>query len=359
MSAKRLTAAAALLAALLATVMAPAPAAARTFTVDEYAAAVGKGQAAVAAAGPSIDASGSAMALAETVRTAMTADYVEASDGRRFPVDPALPPLLDTLERADAGAATRPVPPDDHKARATALAALAGHLASLRSELGTSGPAAPSDPAALKDLLGQRAPGSATPGTDWLAGKLDEALRAISDWLSRVTGSGPSTSGGVGLVTYVVLAIPAVLALFILVRALVAWRRSTRPTGRLRARSAATGPVVEAAADLPDDPLAYAARLAGEGRRREATRALFGGAARRLVETGVLRRMRTRTDSELLRDVRRALPAAVPALTDLTDRFELAWYGHADPGDDGFEAARRAYVGVLEAAADREGGDGR
>jgi hypothetical protein len=111
------------------------------------------------------------------------------------------------------------------------------------------------------------------------------------------------------------------------------------------------------AADLPDDPLEFAERLAAEGRRRDALRALYGGAARRLVETGAVRRMRTRTNAELLRDVRVVAPHVASALSALTERFEAAWYGHGDPGETGFLAAKHSYAEVMEAAG-RPSADG-
>jgi hypothetical protein len=70
---------------------------------------------------------------------------------------------------------------------------------------------------------------------------------------------------------------------------------------------------------------------------------LYGGAARHLVEAGVVTRMRTRTNREMLRDVTAASPTGAPAFGRLTSDFESAWYGHADPGGAGFFRARESY----------------
>ncbi|TLM72997.1 MAG: DUF4129 domain-containing protein, partial [Actinobacteria bacterium] len=83
------------------------------------------------------------------------------------------------------------------------------------------------------------------------------------------------------------------------------------------------------------------------GRTRDAVRALFGGAARTLVERGVVPQTRTRTDGELLADVSRAAPPVAPPLSELTGAFELAWYGHVEPGEDGYAGARGAYERTL------------
>ena len=122
------------------------------------------------------------------------------------------------------------------------------------------------------------------------------------------------------LTTWIVLLVPTAIVLAILIRALLNARRGAARAERSRSGPAHTeGPVVAAAADLPDDPLAFAEALAAGGRRREAMRALYGGAARRLVDAGAIRRMRTRTNAELLRDVRESASLAAPALAALTD----------------------------------------
>jgi hypothetical protein len=108
-------------------------------------------------------------------------------------------------------------------------------------------------------------------------------------------------------------------------------------------------PVIPAAEGLPADALTFAEDLAGQGRFREALRALFGGAARSLVERGLLRSTRTRTDGELLSDLRESAPGVVSPLRSLAETFESAWYGHFDPGVEGFRAAKDDYRETLSA----------
>jgi hypothetical protein len=170
------------------------------------------------------------------------------------------------------------------------------------------------------------------------------------------------------LLQYVVVLVPVVIATWILVRTVR--RRKRLSAAEPETPDGATGqPVVAAAADLPDDPLEYARLLERQGQHREAVRVLYGGAARHLVESGLVARMRTRTNHEMLRDVARSAPSLAPSFEHLTDDFERAWYGHADPGAAGFVSAigvyeqlvadaPRASEPVVEGAA-QMGGDAR
>jgi hypothetical protein len=69
------------------------------------------------------------------------------------------------------------------------------------------------------------------------------------------------------------------------------------------------------------------------GNRREAARCAYNAALTRLEEEGALRRDESRTPREYLR----LLPPAhrhIGAMSDVTGRFERAWYGAATPGAD-------------------------
>lgn len=336
-----------LAAALSVCVASPAAASGTAITRDEYARAVEQAQAAVDRARPGIEASGPAAALAAELAAMLPAAGQQVTyQGRTYTPDTGTArTLVARLERAGTS-----------EARTEALRDLSAHLASLRDALGVPGAAAPADPAALEDLLGGRRQGRAA-GGDWLSGRVMELLDRIAKWLAGLQPGGRGGSSGTGIATLVVLAIPAALAMIVLVRALMAWRRGTSAKESVRPGGAPDGAVVTAGADLPDDPLEFAERLAAEGRRRDAVRALYGGAARRLVDTGAVRRMRTRTNAELLRDVRAVAPHAASALSALTERFEAAWYGHGDPGETGFLAAKHSYAEVME-AADRPAADG-
>jgi hypothetical protein len=223
------------------------------------------------------------------------------------------------------------------------------YLTSLASANGAPGDVLRSDPAALKALLAEGTSPAQKSLADYLSEWVAKFTDAITKWLVANLGArGASVTLNVAL--WVVILALAALVAFLLVRAMARVRRSV--AARDAAALALTSPVVAAAEGLPDDILGHADSLAGEGRFRDAVRALFGGAARELVDRGLLRRTRTRTDAELLADVAPAAPAVTPPLRALTDDFEVAWYGQVDPRETGFNAARARYGEVLEVIAE-------
>jgi hypothetical protein len=152
-----------------------------------------------------------------------------------------------------------------------------------------------------------------------------------------------------GAVVLVLTVLLAVLLVLVVVRAIIRARSgiATRPGQAAMPPE----PVVPAAEGLPADARAHAASLAAQGRYRDAVRALFGGAARRLVEAGLVRQARTRTNGELLSEVRAVLTQAHVPLSALSSTFEGAWYGHLDPGADGYAEALLAFdrfAGVVD-----------
>ena len=223
------------------------------------------------------------------------------------------------------------------------------HLSSLEAANRALAGTPRSDPAALKQLLAEGVSPARKSIGEYLASWIAKLTDAIQKWLADNIGA---QAASLTLKTAVVVVICALAALvaFLLVRGLLGVRRG------MAARDAAaldmTSPVVAAAEGLPKDILGHADSLAGEGRFRDAVRALFGGAARELVDRGLLRRTRTRTDAELLVDIASAAPAVATPLSALTVAFEIAWYGHIDPGEAGFSSARGRYGDVLAATQD-------
>ena len=210
----------------------------------------------------------------------------------------------------------------------------------------------PSDPEALRQMV-SALPRSSTTADDWLNAQIQKLLEWITQVLDRMAPASAGSNAAAARVTMVlVIAIPVLLALIVLVRALRTRRRRATAGAQPDFEPPPGLPAVAAAADLPADALGYAMRLAAAGAHRDAVRALYGGAARHLVEGGAVSRMRTRTNREMLRDVVAAAPAAAPAFEELTCEFERAWYGHADPGTAGFDHAREEYVRVIGAARD-------
>ena len=221
------------------------------------------------------------------------------------------------------------------------------YLASLDAANGPPSGALRSDPAALKALLAEGVSPARTSLGRYLAEWIAKLTDAVQKWLVANLGA---RGASVALTTTVVVVVCALAALvtFLLLRAILRGRRAVaaRDAAALDLRS----PAVAAAEGLPVDIVAHADSLAASGRFREAVRALFGGAARELVDRGLLRRTGTRTDAELLAEVAPVAPAVSAPLRALTLAFEVAWYGHVDPGEAGFRTARGRYGEVLAAA---------
>jgi len=325
--------AAAALAFLLA---APGLAAAATSSLADYRDRVGRAHASVAAATDAKPDRKAVVKVATEVRALLPAGE-RVSEGTRTVVvaDPTLERLLDGLETAGTS-----------QDRAVALDALERHLVTLKVAAGAHGDPAAGDPAALARLLREVRPGTDTAARSWAQELTDRILQAVTAWLARLSGTREGATR-VRAVWIAVLLVLAAVALLVTWRLARSWRRSlARRDARAAGSRDADAPVVAAAEGLPDDPAAFADTLARSGRHRDAVRALFGGAARTLGERGVLERTRTRTNAELVAEVTEAAPAVAPALRALSDEFEVAWYGHRDPGDEGYRAARGHFEDV-------------
>lgn len=259
--------------------------------------------------------------------------------------DPTLTSLVGELESAGTSAE-----------RAAVRARLELHLATLRGSTGAPGGPVRSDAAALRRLLSEVRTAPAAAESTWLRDLIDRLLRVVGEWLTRA-GSTPEGATRLRVVWYAVMMVFAGLAGFVVWRGIRAWRRAAE-RGARAGQGAASAPLVEAAEGLPEDAASFAELLASQGRHREALRALFGGAARTLGERGVLGRTRTRTNAELLAEVRAAAPAVEPPLRGLSDAFEGAWYGHLEPGEHGFISARALYDAVLATPGARTLADG-
>jgi hypothetical protein len=234
--------------------------------------------------------------------------------------------------------------------RRDTVAEIQAHLGSLKLAVDEGSGAAPSDRALLGRLLARSDLSSRPTVADAFAKLIDRITQWLTDWFARLMRrKGAATASDVGLgIVFVALAALLVFAAVQVIRSISA--SVARHDERILAERAADAAVVSAAEGLPPDALGYAEQLAAEGRFREAVRALFGGAARTLVDLGLLRSTRTRTNAELLADLEPVAPPVLPPLTTLSDDFERAWYGHADPGEAGFDAARERYRESLRSA---------
>ena len=229
------------------------------------------------------------------------------------------------------------------------------HLASLYAANRALAATPRSDPAALKQLIAEGVSPARKSIGDYLAEWIAGFTNAIQKWLADNLGV-QAASATLKTVVWTAILTLAALVTGLIVRALLRVRSGV--AARDDAALGLTSPVVAAAEGLPDDILGHADALAGQGRFRDAVRALFGGAARDLVDRGLLRRTRTRTDAELLADIASTSPAVAAPLRALTASFEVAWYGHVDPDEAGFRVARGRYGDVLEAISATSGGSG-
>ncbi|GAB4276703.1 MAG: hypothetical protein Kow0056_07420 [Coriobacteriia bacterium] len=176
-----------------------------------------------------------------------------------------------------------------------------------------------------------------------------ELMRRILAWLGELLAGldFSGAEGGALIVNAVLLLLAAVvlgLALWLVVRIVRFRRGRAEKSGE---EYSLEGPVVEAARDLPEDAVALAERLAERGEYREAVRALFGDAARRLVRHGVVRQTKTVTNGELVRIVASQASALVAPIRALAVEFDTAWYGHIDPGREGFERCKAEHSRLL------------
>jgi hypothetical protein len=220
---------------------------------------------------------------------------------------------------------------------------LLGQLRSQEAALGEPGTPPSGDAALLKQILADEGVTKADESGQQLFDWLMEQVEKVLNWVAGALGTGPAKTS-MRAIFYGLLVISAFVVAWIV---FVIVRRLRAVVGRTAGDAdTADDAVVSAAVGLPDDALAFADAEAGEGRHREAVRALFGGAARELVERGVVPRTRTRTNAELLGDVEIARPAVHEPLMALAGAFEPAWYGHVDPGADGYRDARVEYVGL-------------
>jgi hypothetical protein len=236
--------------------------------------------------------------------------------------------------------------------REEALAGIIAHLASLESAVGFTGEPVPADPELLEELLAER-----ELDTSQIEEFVLRMLQQIGEWLDSLFGDMEGSTSATVL-DWMVRALVLILAAILAYIAFLVFQRVRRAAAErdLRLADMAGAPVVAAAEGLPEDALAHADELAAEGRYREAVRALYGGAARLLVEAGAVRQTRTLTSGELLAVAGPAVPQVRETLSRLTLSFDVAWYGHRDPGEPGYAQARADHTAIAHALRDLSSG---
>lgn len=290
-----------------------------------------------------------AVALASTIDAVLPEGETVDLGGTRLPVrDPELTDLGERLAAARSSSGIR-IAAEEVEERANALL----------DAIGTGTVVdVPEDRAALEAIVGEE---DAEAGKT-LSDLILELAEKIAEWVGKLLSGLPGVSVPdapdvdlTGAWPYVV-GLAAAVAAGLLVR-LAMWIVARRRVNRAATTAEDATPVVAAAEDLPPDVLAHVEKLAAAGRFREAVRALFGGAARTLVDVGVIARTKTRTNGELLGDIRASAPAVADDVDRLARIFESAWYGRRDPGRTGLDHAREHYTAIIESAGRWSGGD--
>ncbi len=237
---------------------------------------------------------------------------------------------------------------------------MAAHLESIERSLPVEGDALASDPDALAALLAESRATARSPITEILGDLIDRLAAAFERWQASLAGAGPVSQVWSVVVAVLVAGLALVLAVTFYRVAVRLYRSAARrgPVEREVFSATATVPVEEEL--LPVDVAGAAESLAAAGDFGAAVRVLFAGAARMLAERGHVSRARTRTNAELVRAARRSVPDAAEPLRRLASIFELAAFGHVDPGVAGYGRAREAYAAVSAVAVAPVGvGDAR
>jgi hypothetical protein len=301
---------------------------------DEYAERVSRAREVAADASGELMDSRAAADLAARIYTLVPArESVRIGDDQIVSVDNSV--LRSLLTELDTG--------EDPRERAEALEKVSAHLVSLESAVGIVGDPVPSDPQLLAELLDDR-----QVDTSAVEEFIARALQRLAEWVGSLFGE-VEEGGGATVLDWMVRVLVAVLAAilgYVAYRVIQRIRRSAAERD-MRLADVGGAPIVAAAEGLPADALAHADGLAAAGRYREAVRALYGGAARSLVDAGAVKQTRTLTSGELLAAAAPAIPRGKDALARLTSAFDAAWYGHRDPGETGYVRARADHVAIV------------
>jgi hypothetical protein len=234
------------------------------------------------------------------------------------------------LRNLIAALATAEQMPQSGGVDATALASLAARQAERGAR--KSG-ALPGAPEARISFVEQVWRWIATAST-WFRGRILELWRWLTKLWPAARAGGAAGEGGIN---YVVFAVAGAILVVVAALAVRAARRGGEdaPGPRARARPA----------DADADPLSRSANewedraraLASQGKPREAIRAWYHALLVSSFRAGVLHHRRGRTN----REYAHALPAEVPwrgQFAELTGRFDVEWYGHAESSPDTLEA---------------------
>lgn len=180
-----------------------------------------------------------------------------------------------------------------------------------------------------------------------------EMAERFSAWLKnlshdRPTPASPDLSGVKAFVKflqfllYFVLCVAALVALYLLVRAISA--RGWFAALRKRRKSGGDSDLdLDLSGDGIPDPLGAARTLAAQGAYREAVRMAYIASLRRLQENGLLVLEPNKTNWEYQRGLRRRSRAASDTLLPATRLFDRVWYGRRVSTAEEFSEAVRVH----------------
>lgn len=163
---------------------------------------------------------------------------------------------------------------------------------------------------------------------DWLAEQLGRLFEALA-------------GGGRGSVVGLVLLVLALGAV-----AFFAARFAGSVGGEVRARPLEADEPVRSATDW----LTEAERAEGAGRWKDGVRYRYRALVAGLAQRGVVDEIPGRTAGEYRADVAQSAPAVAADFADVTDLFELAWYGDRPTGPTERDRLERLAARVLEVA---------
>lgn len=103
----------------------------------------------------------------------------------------------------------------------------------------------------------------------------------------------------------------------------------------------------------PREWIAESAEHERAGRWRDAVRCRYRAQLAELAAAGLVDEIAGRTSGEYLAAVRADVPTAADAFSDVTRRFETAWYGHGDTTAEDVRAFAQAAARVTAAARGR------
>lgn len=164
-------------------------------------------------------------------------------------------------------------------------------------------------------------------------------LRLVGDFFTRVVEAVGGDGRGSVIGTAVVVAL-ALLAVVVVIR----YTRTLRRDPHLDL--AVGGDVGRSSGDW----LREAGEHEQSGQWRQAVRCRYRALLAELAAAGLVEEVAGRTAGEYLAAVTADVPAAAPAFTEATRRFEAAWYGATPVHDDDVEQFRGAAARTLAEA---------